>query len=112
MAHPQMVPIVESGTVANVPIGQSISMSSMTIGQSGGGPVGQTFLQPSTMVPQVSPSDPQQYFQVKRVIKLICLKRHICTGAKTFNIIVNGSKGVVPKLSDFVCFFPSLLYAV
>lgn len=69
-----MVPIGESGSVPNLPIGQSISMSSMSIGQSGGGPVGQTFLQPSTMVPQVSPSVPQQYFQVKMVMILICIK--------------------------------------
>ncbi|TKS77568.1 Serine/threonine-protein kinase WNK3 [Collichthys lucidus] len=50
LTHPQMVPIGESGSVPNVPVGQS--MSNMSIGQSGGGPVGQTFLQPSTMVPQ------------------------------------------------------------
>ncbi|KAM8754526.1 uncharacterized protein wnk3 isoform 8-T8 [Acanthopagrus schlegelii] len=59
-ALPQMVPIGESGSVL---IGQSISMSSMSIGQSGGGPVGQTFLQPTSMVQQISPSVPQQYFQ-------------------------------------------------
>ncbi|XP_056278545.1 serine/threonine-protein kinase WNK2 isoform X2 [Pseudoliparis swirei] len=58
----QMLPIGESGSVPNVPIGQSVSMSNMSVGQSGGGPVGQTYLQPSTMVPQVS-SIPQQYFQ-------------------------------------------------
>ncbi|XP_051805107.1 serine/threonine-protein kinase WNK3-like [Acanthochromis polyacanthus] len=58
-----MLPIGESGSVPNVPLGQSLSMSSMSVGQSGGGPVGQTFLQPATMVPQVSPSVPQQYFQ-------------------------------------------------
>ncbi|XP_035512802.1 serine/threonine-protein kinase WNK1 isoform X2 [Morone saxatilis] len=63
LAHPQMVSIGESGGVPNVPIGQSVSMSSMSIGHSGGGPVGQTFLQSSTMVPQVSASVPQQYFQ-------------------------------------------------
>ncbi|KAM7404690.1 hypothetical protein PAMP_012014 [Pampus punctatissimus] len=63
LAHPQMLPIGESGSVPNVPIGQSISMSSMSVGQSGGAPVGQAFLQPTTMVPQVSPSVPQQYFQ-------------------------------------------------
>ncbi|XP_068454064.1 uncharacterized protein wnk3 isoform X2 [Clinocottus analis] len=63
LTHPQMFPIGESGSVPNVPIGQSVSMSSMSVGQSGGGPVGQTYLQPSTMVPQVSPSVPQQYFQ-------------------------------------------------
>ncbi|XP_037629942.1 serine/threonine-protein kinase WNK2 isoform X6 [Sebastes umbrosus] len=63
LVHHQMPPIGENGSVPNVPIGQSVSMSSMSVGQSGGGPVGQTFLQPSTMVPQVSPSVPQQYYQ-------------------------------------------------
>lgn len=69
---PQMVPISESGSVPNLPIGQSVSMSSMSVGQGGGGPAAQTFLKPNTMVPQVSPSVPQQYFQVKMVIILIC----------------------------------------
>ncbi|XP_074536998.1 uncharacterized protein wnk3 isoform X2 [Halichoeres trimaculatus] len=63
LAHPQMHPIGEGGSVSNVPMGQSASMSSMSIGHSGGGPVGQTFLQPVTMVPQVSPSVPPQYYQ-------------------------------------------------
>lgn len=68
-----MVPIGESGSVPNLPIGQSVSMSSMSVGQGGGGPAAaQTFLQPNTMVPQVSPSVPQQYFQVKMVTILIC----------------------------------------
>lgn len=69
-----MVPIGESGSVPNLPIGQSVSMSSMSVGQGGGGPAAaaQTFLQPNTMVPQVSPSVPQQYFQVKTVTILIC----------------------------------------
>lgn len=70
-AHPQLFPTGESGSVPNLPIGQSMSMSSMSIGQSGGGPVGQIFLQPSSMVPQVSPSVPLQYFQVKMVMILI-----------------------------------------
>lgn len=73
LAQPQMIPIGESGSVPNVPMGQSVSMSSMSVGQSGGAPVGQTFLQPTTMVPQVSPSVPQLYLQVKRAIILICL---------------------------------------
>ncbi|XP_049436273.1 serine/threonine-protein kinase WNK3 isoform X8 [Epinephelus fuscoguttatus] len=55
LAHHQMLPIGESGSVPNVPIGQSVSMSSMPVGQSGGGPVGQAYLQPSTMVPQDGP---------------------------------------------------------
>ncbi|XP_078111078.1 uncharacterized protein wnk3 isoform X8 [Sander vitreus] len=55
LAHHQMLPIGESGSVPNVPIGHSFSMSSMSVGQSGGGPVGQTFLQPITMVPQDGP---------------------------------------------------------
>ncbi|KAM6982631.1 serine/threonine-protein kinase WNK3 isoform 5-T5 [Tautogolabrus adspersus] len=63
LAHTHMHPIGESGSVSSVPIGQSVSISSMSIGHSGGGPVGQTFLQPVTMVPQVSPSVPQQYYQ-------------------------------------------------
>ncbi|XP_042346910.1 LOW QUALITY PROTEIN: serine/threonine-protein kinase WNK2-like [Plectropomus leopardus] len=62
LAHHQMLPIGESGSVPNVPIGQSVSMSSMSVGQSGGGPVGQTFLQPSTMVPQ-SQTFPSDAFQ-------------------------------------------------
>ncbi|XP_029975417.1 serine/threonine-protein kinase WNK3 isoform X2 [Salarias fasciatus] len=63
LAHPQLLSIGESGSISNVPLGQSVSLSSMTIGQSGGGLVAQTFLQPSTMVPQVSPSVPQLYLQ-------------------------------------------------
>ncbi|XP_032378102.1 serine/threonine-protein kinase WNK2 isoform X5 [Etheostoma spectabile] len=63
LVHHQMLPIGESGSVPNAPIGHSFSMSSMSIGQSGGGSVGQTFLQPITMVTQVSPSLHQQYFQ-------------------------------------------------
>ncbi|XP_061592186.1 serine/threonine-protein kinase WNK2 isoform X2 [Cololabis saira] len=59
----QMPPIGESGNIPNVPLGQSVSMSSMSHGQSGGGPIGQSFLQPNIMVPQVSPSVPQQYYQ-------------------------------------------------
>ncbi|XP_026224681.1 serine/threonine-protein kinase WNK3 isoform X11 [Anabas testudineus] len=55
LAHPQMPPIGETGSVPNVPLAQSVSMSSMSIIQSGGGPVAQTFLQPSTMVPQDGP---------------------------------------------------------
>lgn len=51
-AHPQMVPIGEN--VPSLPIGQSMSMSNMSISQSGGGHVGQAFLQPTTMVPQVA----------------------------------------------------------
>ncbi|XP_060912882.1 serine/threonine-protein kinase WNK2 isoform X6 [Labrus mixtus] len=63
LVHPHMHPIGESGSVSSVPIGQRVSISSMSIGHSGGGPVGQTFLQPVTMVPQVSQSVPQQYYQ-------------------------------------------------
>ncbi|XP_041801414.1 serine/threonine-protein kinase WNK3 isoform X5 [Chelmon rostratus] len=94
LAHPQMVPIGESGSVPNVPIGQSISMSSMSIGQSGGGPVGQTFLQPSTMVPQVSPSVPQQYFQDGAYLS--STERHSSSGSvpangeETLQLLANG----------------------
>ncbi|XP_032378109.1 serine/threonine-protein kinase WNK3 isoform X11 [Etheostoma spectabile] len=55
LVHHQMLPIGESGSVPNAPIGHSFSMSSMSIGQSGGGSVGQTFLQPITMVTQDGP---------------------------------------------------------
>lgn len=72
VAHPQMPPIVESGNVPNVPLAQSVSMSTMSIGQSGGGPVAQAFVQP--MVPQVSQRAPQQYLQVKRVTVLTWFK--------------------------------------
>lgn len=68
LANSQILPTGESGSVPNAPLGQSVSMSTMSIGQSGGGPIGQTFLQSSIMVPQVSPSVPQQYYQVIRVI--------------------------------------------
>lgn len=65
-----MVPMGESGSVPNLAVAQSVSMS---VGQGGGGPAAQTqLLQPNTMVPQVSPSVPQQYFQVKIVMILIC----------------------------------------
>ncbi|KAK2851364.1 hypothetical protein Q5P01_007640 [Channa striata] len=62
LAHPQMCPIGESGSVPNVPLAQSVSLSSMSTGQSGGGSVPQTFLPPSTMVPQSQtfPSDAHQ----------------------------------------------------
>ncbi|XP_063320767.1 serine/threonine-protein kinase WNK3 isoform X6 [Pelmatolapia mariae] len=63
LPHPQMPPIGESTSVATIPLGPSVSMTSMSIGQSGGGPMGQTFLHSGTVVPQVSPSVPQQYFQ-------------------------------------------------
>ncbi|KAM9750760.1 uncharacterized protein wnk3 isoform 2-T2 [Menidia menidia] len=63
LTNPQTHPTGESGSGPNPPLGQSFSMSSMSIGQSGGGPAGQTFLQPTAVVPQVSPGVPQQYFQ-------------------------------------------------
>lgn len=85
LPHPQMLPIGESGSVPSIPLGQSVSMTSMSVGQSGGGPVAQTFLQSSNVVPQVSPSVPQQYFQVKMVIMCI-----FNTGAMRVNIIFNG----------------------
>ncbi|XP_034732862.1 serine/threonine-protein kinase WNK3 isoform X11 [Etheostoma cragini] len=55
LVHHQMLPIGESGSVPNAPIGHSFSMSNMSVGQSGGGSVGQTFLQPITMVTQDGP---------------------------------------------------------
>ncbi|XP_049436272.1 serine/threonine-protein kinase WNK3 isoform X7 [Epinephelus fuscoguttatus] len=94
LAHHQMLPIGESGSVPNVPIGQSVSMSSMPVGQSGGGPVGQAYLQPSTMVPQVSPSVPQQYFQDGPYLS--STERHSSSGSvpangeETLQLLANG----------------------
>ncbi|XP_068997575.1 serine/threonine-protein kinase WNK3 isoform X7 [Embiotoca jacksoni] len=94
LAHPQLLPIAESGSVPNVPLGQSVSLSSMTIGQSGGGPVGQTFLQPTTMVPQVSSSVPQQYFQDGPYFSSV--EHHSVSGSvpangdDTLQLLVNG----------------------
>ncbi|KAM9342465.1 uncharacterized protein wnk3 [Pholidichthys leucotaenia] len=59
LVHPPVLPTGEGGSVPNIPLGQSVSMTSVSIGPGGGGPVGQTFLQPSAMVPQpVSPQVP------------------------------------------------------
>ncbi|XP_061842656.2 uncharacterized protein wnk3 [Nerophis lumbriciformis] len=63
LTNPLRVPSGEVGGVPSVPVGHSVSLASMSIGQSGRPSVGQTFLQPTTIVPQVSPSIPQQYFQ-------------------------------------------------
>ncbi|XP_054905429.1 serine/threonine-protein kinase WNK3 isoform X2 [Poeciliopsis prolifica] len=53
----------ETGSVPNLPLVQSTSMSNVCIPKTEGGSVGQTFLQPSLVVPQISPSVPQQYLQ-------------------------------------------------
>ncbi|XP_034394008.1 serine/threonine-protein kinase WNK3 isoform X5 [Cyclopterus lumpus] len=93
LTHPQMLPLGGSGSVPNVPIGQSVSMSSMSVGQSGGGPVGQAYLQPSTMVPQAS-SIPQQYFQDGPYLS--STERHSSLGSvpangeETFQLLANG----------------------
>uniref|UniRef100_A0A3P8NN85 Serine/threonine-protein kinase WNK3 n=1 Tax=Astatotilapia calliptera TaxID=8154 RepID=A0A3P8NN85_ASTCA len=55
LPHPQMPPIGESTSVATIPLGPSVSMTSMSLGQSGGGPMGQTFLHSGTVVPQDGP---------------------------------------------------------
>ncbi|XP_042083836.1 serine/threonine-protein kinase WNK3 isoform X9 [Haplochromis burtoni] len=55
LSHPQMPPIGESTSVATIPLGPSVSMTSMSLGQSGGGPMGQTFLHSGTVVPQDGP---------------------------------------------------------
>ncbi|XP_075951516.1 uncharacterized protein wnk3 isoform X6 [Anarhichas minor] len=94
LTHPQMLPIGESGSVPNVPIGQSVSMSCMSVGQSGGGPVGQTYLQPSTMVPQVSQSVPQQMFQDGPYLSSTehhsSLGSVPANGEETFQLLANG----------------------
>ncbi|KAF6724656.1 Serine/threonine-protein kinase WNK3 [Oryzias melastigma] len=42
----------ESGSAPNILLGQSVGMSAMPIGQSGGGAIGQIFLQPTNLVSQ------------------------------------------------------------
>nr|XP_055044825.1 LOW QUALITY PROTEIN: serine/threonine-protein kinase WNK3 [Misgurnus anguillicaudatus] len=67
VSHPQLLPVGQSGGVANVLVGQNCGMSGISIGQSGGGasnvPVAQTFIHPVTMASQVPLSVPQQYSQ-------------------------------------------------
>ncbi|XP_078144228.1 uncharacterized protein wnk3 isoform X2 [Centroberyx gerrardi] len=94
VAHPQMLPIGQSGGAPNVPIGQSGGISSLSIGQSGGAPVGQTFIQPSPMATQISPSVPQQYSQDSP--HLSSTERHSSSGSvpangeDTLQLLANG----------------------
>lgn len=67
-AETQILCTDETGSVPNLPLVQSVSMSNVCIPKTEGGSVGQTFLQPSPVVPQISPSVPQQYLQVKKMI--------------------------------------------
>ncbi|XP_032429859.1 serine/threonine-protein kinase WNK3 isoform X5 [Xiphophorus hellerii] len=62
-AETQILCTDETGSVPNLPLVQSVSMSNVCIPKTEGGSVGQTFLQPSPVVPQISPSVPQQYLQ-------------------------------------------------
>ncbi|XP_014824121.1 PREDICTED: serine/threonine-protein kinase WNK3 isoform X3 [Poecilia mexicana] len=62
-AETQILCTDETGSVPNLPLVQGVSMSNVCIPKTEGGSVGQTFLQPSPVVPQVSPSVPQQYLQ-------------------------------------------------
>ncbi|XP_072224036.1 uncharacterized protein wnk3 isoform X3 [Leuresthes tenuis] len=86
-SHPQTtLPPMSTGALVNpqtLPTGEGGSAPNLPLGQSGGGPVGQTFLQPSTMVPQVSPSVPQQYFQDGPY--LTSAEHHSSTGSVTAN---------------------------
>ncbi|XP_043994050.1 serine/threonine-protein kinase WNK3 isoform X2 [Gambusia affinis] len=62
-AETQILCTDETGSVPNLPLVQSVSMSNVCIPKTEGGSVGQAFLQPSPVVPQISPSVPQQYLQ-------------------------------------------------
>ncbi|XP_027889936.1 serine/threonine-protein kinase WNK3 isoform X7 [Xiphophorus couchianus] len=62
-AETQILCTDETGIVPNLPLVQSVSMSNVCIPKTEGESVGQTFLQPSPVVPQISPSVPQQYLQ-------------------------------------------------
>ncbi|KAM4737492.1 serine/threonine-protein kinase WNK3 isoform 2-T4 [Anableps anableps] len=62
-AETQILCTGETGSVPNLPLVQSVSMSNVCNPKTEGGPVGQMFLQPSAVVPQVSPSVAQQLFQ-------------------------------------------------
>ncbi|XP_037540415.1 serine/threonine-protein kinase WNK3 [Nematolebias whitei] len=53
LVNPLMLSIGESGSGPNVPLGQNVSLSSMPISKSEGGPVAQALLQPNITVPQM-----------------------------------------------------------
>ncbi|XP_021174159.2 serine/threonine-protein kinase WNK3 [Fundulus heteroclitus] len=63
LAETQMLCAGETGSVPTLPLVQGVGMSSVCIPKTEVGPVGQAFLQPGVVVPQVSPSVAQQYFQ-------------------------------------------------
>ncbi|XP_054905434.1 serine/threonine-protein kinase WNK3 isoform X6 [Poeciliopsis prolifica] len=73
----------ETGSVPNLPLVQSTSMSNVCIPKTEGGSVGQTFLQPSLVVPQISPSVPQQYLQDEPY--LASAECHSSTGSVSVN---------------------------
>ncbi|XP_008411831.1 serine/threonine-protein kinase WNK3 isoform X4 [Poecilia reticulata] len=62
-AETQILCTDETGSVPNMPLVQGVSMSNVCTPKTEGESLGQTFLQPSPVVPQVSPSVPQQYLQ-------------------------------------------------
>ncbi|XP_061759413.1 serine/threonine-protein kinase WNK3 isoform X2 [Nerophis ophidion] len=62
LTNPLRVPSGEVGGVPSLPVGHSVSLASMSIGQSGRPSVGQTFLQPTSIVPQ-SQTFPSEAFQ-------------------------------------------------
>ncbi|KAK5863535.1 hypothetical protein PBY51_000560 [Eleginops maclovinus] len=81
-------PAASSGGVPHVPIGQSVGLSSMSVGQSGGGLVGQTFLQPSTMVPQQAAMIQQhQAFVAQPQHHTAVLEANISVGAPATEVI-------------------------
>ncbi|XP_053704830.1 serine/threonine-protein kinase WNK3 isoform X2 [Synchiropus splendidus] len=60
-APPPAAPVRPLGESGGVSTGRSVNLPGVSAGHSGG--AAQTFLQPGTVVPQVSPSVPQHYYQ-------------------------------------------------
>lgn len=81
----------ETGGVPNLPVSQSVSLSNVCIPNIEGGPVGQVFLQPTAIVPQISQSVAQQHFQVKKVYIFYKYKQ-LLQRDKALNSIANLSK--------------------
>lgn len=106
-AETQILCTDETGSVPNLPLVQSVSMSNVCIPKTEGGSVGQAFLQPSPVVPQISPSVPQQYLQVKKMIIYLykIKKKTIFTKGRNLNIPADVCKMITLLYS--VRFFPN-----
>nr|XP_057941113.1 serine/threonine-protein kinase WNK3 [Doryrhamphus excisus] len=92
-ANAPSLPSGEGGGVPNVPVGHSVCLSSMAMGQSGGPPAGQTFLQPSTMVPQ-SQTSPPDAFQTITPHGLLAQSHSYITPALTSSVSLSDPSGL------------------